>query len=147
MHREKPEVVVSSSPQEDARKIGALLAELAGDRVESRQVCVTARTNDDMGIVDTLRKLDLPYLRLDRVTHHDPTLPGVRLAATHRIKGLEFSAVVMTSYQGASRYADQFAKSEDVGVAEEMETAERCLVHVAATRAKRYLLVLRQSAE
>ncbi len=39
-------------------------------------------------------------------------------------------------------YAALHSRDEDAGVAEEIEVAERCLLHVAATRAKQHLFVL-----
>lgn len=60
----------------------------------------------------------------------------------HRIKGLEFCLVIIASYKGALRYAELYARDEDAGVSHESETAERSLLHVAATRAKRHLFVL-----
>ena len=46
---------------------------------------------------------------------------------------------------GASAYAAAFSREEDAGVTEDFEQAERCLLLVAATRAKRYLAVLQRS--
>ena len=72
----------------------------------------------------------------------DVAVPGVRVATMHRIKGLEFSVMIVAGYRGAARYAEQFARDEDAGVSVDTETAERSLLHVAATRAKRHLFVL-----
>lgn len=81
-------------------------------------------------------------LRLDTSTTDDASSPGVRLATMHRIKGLEFGVVVLAAYKGGSAYAEQFSRDEDAGVTEDTELAERCLLLVAATRAKRNLFVL-----
>jgi len=50
--------------------------------------------------------------------------------------------VVLAAYKGGSAYAELFSRDEDAGVTEDTELAERCLLHVAATRAKRNLFVL-----
>lgn len=39
-------------------------------------------------------------------------------------------------------YAERLSRDEDAGVTKDTELAERCLLHVAATRAKRNLFVL-----
>lgn len=142
-HGDVPEVIESGSLQDDVGHIKSILADLQHDGMEMRQVCITARTNDDLdGLARELQGAGIPTLRLDTSTTDDASSPGVRLATMHRIKGLEFGVVVLAAYKGGSAYAEQFSRDEDAGVAEDTELAERCLLHVAATRAKRNLFVL-----
>ena len=142
-HGDRPDVIASSSQQEDVKHIQAILTQLTDDSIEPRQVCIAARTNDDVeAIVDGLKKAGIPTLRLERSTPDDPAIPGVRVATMHRIKGLEFGVVIIAAYKGATKYAELFARDEDAGVSDETTTAERSLLHVAATRAKRHLFVL-----
>ena len=61
----------------------------------------------------------------------------------HRVKGLEFDAVILAGYRTPEFYAKEYGEEEDAGVMLDNLTSERCLLHVAATRAKRYLLVSR----
>ncbi|KWF17614.1 DNA helicase [Burkholderia cenocepacia] len=146
-HGDAPDVIVSASQQEDIAHIRAILKQLQDDDMELRQVCIVSRTNDDLnGIASGLQQTAIPCLRLDSSTADDSSMPGVRLATMHRVKGLEFGVVIVAGYQGAVRYADQFSRDDDAGVAEDTELAERCLLHVAATRAKRNLFVLSRSA-
>lgn len=49
---------------------------------------------------------------------------------------------IIAGYKGTRAYAEKFSRDQDVGVTDDTETAERCLLHVAATRAKRHLVVL-----
>jgi superfamily I DNA/RNA helicase len=142
-HGDRPDVLESTSHQDDLKHIKAILKQLADDTIEPRQVCIAARTNDDVdSIVEGLKKAGISTLRLERSTSDDPSEPGVRVATMHRIKGLEFGVVIIAGYKGAAKYAEQFARDEDAGVSDETETAERSLLHVAATRAKRHLVVL-----
>lgn len=67
------------------------------------------------------------------------------MATMHRIKGLEFSVIIVAAYKGAVAYAGQFSRDEDARVVDDTELVERCLLHVAATRAKRNLFVLNRS--
>ena len=146
-HGDRPDVIASSSQQEDVKHIQAILTQLTDDSIEPRQVCIAARTNDDVeAIVDGLKKAGIPTLRLERSTPDDPAIPGVRVATMLRIKGLEFGVVIIAAYKGATKYAELFARDEDAGVSDETTTAERSLLHVAATRAKRHLFVLSRSA-
>lgn len=142
-HGDAPDVLESSSLQEDIAHIQAILKQLQDDGMEARQICVTARTNDDVdNLARALQQEGVTCLKLDNSTADDSALPGVRLATMHRIKGLEFSVVIIAGYKGASNYAEQFSRDEDAGVTEDTETSERCLLHVAATRAKRNLFLL-----
>lgn len=142
-HGDRPDVIESPSLQEDIRHIGVILEQLANDSIEPRQVCVAARTNDEADAVsEGLRKAGIATLRLERSTLDDSANPGVRVATMHRIKGLEFGVVIVANYKGAEKYAEHYARNEDAGVSNETETAERSLLHVAATRAKRHLFIL-----
>lgn len=146
-HGDYPDVISSATQSEDSKNIGAILKQLADDGIESRQVCIVARTNDDLDVVaNSLKKAGEAYLKLDRTTPDDSETPGVRLATMHRVKGLEFAVVIVAGYRGVKAYAEQFAREEDVGVVDDVELAERCLLHVAATRAKRHLFVLQRPA-
>lgn len=142
-HGDKPDTIESKSHQEDLNHIMSILKLLSSDSIEPRQVCIAARTNDDVDVItESLKRAGMPTLRLERATSDDPTVPGVRIATMHRIKGLEFEVVIIAAYKGSAKYAEMFARDEDAGVSDETEMAERSLLHVAATRAKRHLFVL-----
>lgn len=142
-HGDKPDTIESKSHQEDLNHIMSILKLLSSDSIEPRQVCIAARTNDDVDVItEGLKRAGMPTLRLERATSDDPTVPGVRIATMHRIKGLEFEVVIIAAYKGSAKYAEMFARDEDAGVSDETEMAERSLLHVAATRAKRHLFVL-----
>jgi superfamily I DNA/RNA helicase len=145
-HGDQPDVVTSKNQKEDIEHIKKILQELGAEGLLSKQVCITARTNDDLSaICEGLKHASVPHVRLDRNTSDDQTIDGVRVATMHRIKGLEFSVVIVAGYKGTKAYADQYSRDEDAGVTDDTETAERCLLHVAATRAKRHLVVLMRS--
>ncbi len=142
-HGAAPDVIESASLLADVVHVQSILKQLQDDGMELRQVCVTARTNDDVdGLARELQQAGVSCLRLENSTADDPAVPGVRLATMHRIKGLEFSVVILAAYKGATNYAEQFSRDEDAGVTEDTELSERCLLHVAATRAKRNLFLL-----
>ncbi|AUA83094.1 AAA family ATPase [Pseudomonas aeruginosa] len=142
-HGDVPDIIESASLVDDISHVQTILKQLQEDGMELRQVCITARTNDDVdGIARALQQSGVSCLKLENSTTDDPAVQGVRLATMHRIKGLEFSVVILAAYKGAANYADQFSRDEDAGVAEDTELSERCLLHVAATRAKRNLFLL-----
>ncbi len=142
-HGDAPDVITSSSSQDDVRHIQHILNQLHEDDMELRQICITARTNEDVdNIANALQIAKVEFLRLDNSTFDDSSVPGVRLATIHRIKGLEFSVVIIAAYRGTKFYAEQYNRDEDAGVMEDAEISERCLLHVASTRAKRNLFIL-----
>lgn len=146
-HGDAPDLIRSSSLQEDGEHIQSVLNQLQADGIELRQICITARTNDDLDALgEGLRRVGIPTLRLDNSTSDDASAEGVRLATMHRIKGLEFSVIIVAAYKGAVAYAEQYSRDEDAGVVEDTELVERCLLHVAATRAKRNLFVLTRAS-
>ncbi|MCO2528817.1 DNA helicase, partial [Pseudomonas aeruginosa] len=127
-HGDAPDVIESASLLADVVHVQSILKQLQDDGMELRQVCVTARTNDDVdGLARELQQAGVSCLRLENSTADDPAVPGVRLATMHRIKGLEFSVVILAAYKGATNYAEQFSRDEDAGVTEDTELSERCL--------------------
>jgi hypothetical protein len=144
-HGDPPDIIASATQQDDLAHIRLLLMQLVDDDVELRQVCIVARTNDGLDeIASGLKRSGTACLKLERSTPDDSESPGVRLATMHRVKGLEFGVVIISGYRGAKVYAEMYAREEDAGVAEDTEIAERSLLHVAGTRAKRNLFVLRR---
>lgn len=65
---------------------------------------------------------------------------GVRLATMHRMKGLEFSRVILASVQDGSMPLD-ITTTPDKASREEHERQERCLLYVASTRARDELVI------
>lgn len=152
-HGEKPEEIVSASVQEDVDHIRAIMcAQLGNDAMsademaqQARRVCVVSRTNRGLDALSAeLEAQKVGFLRLTGETPDNAGDPGIRLATMHRVKGLEFDIVILAGYKGASAYAATISREEDAGVAEDTEQAERCLLLVAATRARRYLAILQR---
>lgn len=142
-HGEEPEVISSASVDDDVRHIRAVLMSSQQQGIEARKLCVTVRDNNRLReLAGVLTTEGIPHLVLNNTTTDDPNVDGIRLATMHRVKGLEFDVVIVAAYEGADHYAEQFSRDSDAGVAEDAETAERCLLLVAATRAKRQLIVL-----
>ena len=115
------------------------------DRGEGlRSACVVARTMKERNALATsLRERDLPVFVLEPDRLDDREKEGVRLATMHRVKGLEFDRVAVASANAGlvPLRAAVFSRGDDAGRAA-AETEERALVYVAATRAKKELLVL-----
>ena len=94
-----------------------------------------------------LNAQDVEVELIERDTADDGAQAGVRLATMHRVKGLEFDRVVMASMnEGLVPLSVAIESGSDDTARETAETEERSLVYVAATRAKKELLVLSYGA-
>ena len=109
-----------------------------------RAVCVVARTTGERDAIKKhLLARDIEVEVIDRDAIDDAAHVGVRLATMHRVKGLEFERVVMASInEGLVPLSVAIAGKGDDTACELAQTEERSLVYVAATRAKKELLVL-----
>jgi hypothetical protein len=141
-HGEAPLLLTSESRAEERKALLDALTKLDASGVARRNTCLVVRRNEDVNeYADWLRSEGFDVLVLTREVGDDDERAGMRIATMHRVKGLEFDAVVVAGYVGAERYADMFAGDGDAGVLVDTLTSERSLLHVAATRAKYALVV------
>ena len=141
-HGLPPDEVTSRSRDAERKVLRETLARLRDDGFSDSNMCVVLRTNEEVDeYADWLKGAGETVLRLDKATPDDQDKPGLRVATMHRVKGLEFDAVIIAGYRSPEYYAKKFADDGDSGVMVDQLTSERCLLHVAATRAKRCLVV------
>lgn len=116
------------------------LAALEAQGEPLRGVCVVARTRPERDAIG--RELSEAGLSVEVLETDSPddSASGVRLATMHRVKGLEFDHIVIASANADTLPLPAAIDAADSPVA--AETAERSLLYVAATRAKKELLVL-----
>lgn len=140
-HGVVPHEVVNASREEERATISKTLELLATEGIAPERTCLVVRTNEEaVEYSDWLVAEGKAILRLDRDQGDDESRKGIRVSTMHRVKGLEFDAVLIVGYRGAEALANQIAEDLDAGVLADALTSERCLLHVAATRARRYLL-------
>ncbi|OGT14516.1 MAG: DNA helicase [Gallionellales bacterium RIFCSPHIGHO2_02_FULL_57_16] len=141
-HGSKPEEISNNSREAERKSILATLDHLDEEGFPQRSICVVVRTNAEATeYANWLGAEGKVALKLDKNTGDDQDSPGIRVATMHRVKGLEFDAVIIAGYRAPEYYANEYAEDNDAGVLVDALTNERCLLHVAATRAKKYLLV------
>ena len=140
-----PEPVVGtySTATEQAKAIAEYLKglERAGERLGN--TCVLARTHKERDAIrDLLLNQGLAVVVVDKESD-DGSAKGVRLATMHRVKGLEFERVVLASMnRNLVPLPNLIRNAPDQERRETVETMERALIYVAASRAKKELLVL-----
>jgi superfamily I DNA/RNA helicase len=141
MHGVKPVIhfYASLSEEQDAlvKALRLLMDETTGD-----QICIVARTHNQLmyEYIPALQQAGLPYLYLQADTP-EYVGSGIRLATMHRVKGLEFGHVYLVGVNEGTvplyQHESELAPLER----EEIELRERCLLHVASTRARESLTV------
>ena len=107
-----------------------------------RGICIVTRTRYERDVVgEELMEAGLPVELLE-ADSPDDAAGGVRLATMHRVKGLEFDRMVIASANENLVPLAATIPDEDGPERSAAETAERALLYVAATRAKRDVTVL-----
>jgi superfamily I DNA/RNA helicase len=86
-----------------------------------------------------LKSLGIEHVVLDKCK--EGTGGGVRLATMHRVKGLEFPTMILAGMTSKVMPLRIAAVEGDPTARKEHEDRERCLLFVAATRARDQLLV------
>jgi superfamily I DNA/RNA helicase len=100
-------------------------------------ICLVARTNRQLveDYLPAVNQASIPGVLL-QADVPEQSEKGVRLATMHRVKGLEFAHVLMAGMNdGLMPLESARSDSEDMTCADS-ELQERCLFHVAATRAR-----------
>ena len=104
---------------------------------------MAARTNKAVGKLDALLKGEGFATRVINADESDdPSDPALRLATMHRVKGLEFDQVFLPGLDAAQMPLQvELNKRPDALSRDLFEQQERSLLHVAATRAKKRVVV------
>ena len=118
------------------------LTELREQGEALRGVCVVARTREECRTIGLqLAAAEVPHeiLSGDR---RDESSEGVRVATMHRVKGLEFDRMVIATVNRGVVPLRHVVHAADESERSAVEVGERSLLYVAATRAKKELVVL-----
>ncbi len=143
-HGPAPQTVTLDSFEQQAEFIIRWLRELVERGESLREGCIVARTRAERdAVAHAIRDAGLPTAVLERDLPDDADGDAVRVATMHRVKGLEFDRVIMASVnEGLVPLPQAMAGHADDSARDWAETEERALVYVAATRARRELVVL-----
>ena len=138
MHGEAPELLIA---EDFDREVGAI-AQWVQEGALAR-TAVVARTNSLVErYTKALEARGIETRQVKRSEADDPSLPGLRMATMHRVKGLEFDRVVVAGMSEENmpwrRATERLA---DAAAREDAEAMERALLYVALTRARKAVLV------
>ena len=140
----EPRVLLFETRDEQTAGLVDWLKTLRNGGEALRGACVVARTMKERNaLAASLAEQDLSVFVLEADNLDDREKEGVRVATMHRVKGLEFDRVAIASVNAGlvPLRAAVFSRGDEAGRTA-AETEERALVYVAATRAKKELLVL-----
>jgi len=141
-HGPEPHLQGFATRDEQATWIVHYLKKLLNENEPLRGVCIVARTRHERDALrEELAGADLPVEVLEAESPDDAS-GGVRLATMHRVKGLEFDRMVIASVNDRFVPLDATVKGLEGPARSAAETAERALLYVAATRAKKELTIL-----
>jgi len=142
MHGAIPEVHKFDSFTDEVNFIVERLTPMLSESGSLDRVCVTVRTNKLVSLYDEeLRKHGIATCIIKHTEKDDPNNHGVRIATMHRVKGLEFDTVIIASAnKGIIPHRRAIAGSDSVTEKEGLK-AERALLYVAVTRARKNVLV------
>ena len=143
LHGDAPLVQGFADPADEQRFLVTTLSQLRDEQQSLASTCVTARTNKAVEKLEGWLKAEGFATRVINADESDdPSDPALRLATMHRVKGLEFDQVFLPGLD-ASQMPLQFELNNrpDPLSKDLFEQQERSLLHVAATRAKKRVVV------
>jgi superfamily I DNA/RNA helicase/mRNA-degrading endonuclease RelE of RelBE toxin-antitoxin system len=143
MHGEAPVIKGFDTLEAELKFLKQALTNIQAEDSSLSGVCFTFRTNLLMEKFEAaLKEMEMPVKRIHRDQPDNPLEEGVRIGTMHRVKGLQFNYVflpalnanVLPLQAGLEHCADETAQQRFIN-------GERSLLHVAATRAKKQVLV------
>ncbi len=140
----EPEINNFSSVEEEGEflleKINWLIKE---NYVEKKNICIVARTQKLIEqYKDIFSNSEEELYEVKKRLADDRSQDKIRIATMHRVKGLEFEYIFMAGITEGIVPLEYAIKNEkDKTVIREFEKSEKSLLYVAATRAKKALIV------
>lgn len=140
-HGPKPLIKHFDNYEDEVKFIESYIKNLKKEDEECR-ICIVARTQKIIDGYNTfLTNNNISTVRISRNTKDSISNNGIRLATMHRVKGLDFDHVIIASMNNGIVPLEVSDKSDEEQIEDERLLKEKSLVFVAATRAKKSLLV------
>ena len=137
----EPQLAHFATREEHDAQLLAHIRDLQTQGQPLRGICVAARTSAERDATAQALAGEIEHHVVGRGAD-DGGQDGVRVATMHRVKGLEFDHMVLASVNAGLVPLRQRGKAADAAADASMETEERSLLYVAATRAKKSLVCL-----
>lgn len=141
-------------PNPDFETEAASLVKHVNEKIQAgtdpMDICIVARTNKMIiDYASVLAEAGIQTYEIKRSKTDDRHMPGVCLATMHREKGLEFDCMFIVGVNKNNMPLKSAISTSDPVGKQEALTAERCLLYVALTRAKKtaYITSYGQASE
>lgn len=144
VHGPSPEIVNFKNIDEEVDYIVNKIKELEEQGVDLNNICLVARTDKSQLDMyrDLLRDRMIKTYKIHRKEAEDRQTKCVRVATMHRVKGLEFDYVFLVGVNDGVVPLRSFVDSASDNVIKNQRiVAEKSLLYVAATRAKKSVFV------
>ncbi|MDA3918452.1 MAG: AAA family ATPase [Deltaproteobacteria bacterium] len=143
LHGSLPKIKSFTTFQEEIDYITQYLQQMNKDKIQIKEICLVARTNNFITqYKSAIEDKGFETYLIKRTEAEDQNSPGLRLATMHRVKGLEFDRVIIAGVnQGVVPFESSSIQTYDPVIKQEAEVHERALLYVAATRAKKEIIV------
>lgn len=143
IHGPSPKITNFNNVQEEVDYIVKSIKELNGQGVDLNNICLVTRTDKQLDMYrDLLRDRKIKTYKIHRKESEDRHNKCIRIATMHRVKGLEFDYVFLIGINDGIVPLRRFIEfSTDNVIMNQRITAERSLLYVAATRAKKVVFV------
>jgi superfamily I DNA/RNA helicase len=137
-----PLVECFASEADEAAYVVSTVKQWIDSGVPAESICISSRTHRqiDNRYAELLDAAGIEWLKVEKDPQSEAKKPGVRLATMHRMKGLEFSRVLLVGVQ-AGKMPLEAGDYADHASLEDHELRERCLLYVACTRARDALVI------
>lgn len=143
VHGPNPEVVNFNNIEEEVDYIAKRIKDLEEQGIDLNNICLVARTDRQLDRYrEFLRDRMIKTYKIHRKEAEDRQNKCIRVATMHRVKGLEFDYVFLGGINnGVVPFKPFIDSSSDNVVRKQRIVAERSLLYVAATRAKKAVFV------
>ena len=142
MHGEFPVVKGCDRFEDEIKYLQELLMTIDAEQGLA-SVCLAVRTNQLLDLYEReLKSLKIATKRIHRHQADNPADEGLRLSTMHRVKGLQFEYMILPGLDARSMpLKGLIDRASEPSAREKQILSERCLLHVAATRAKKQVFV------
>ncbi len=143
LHGAWPEVKNFPSFEQEIVFLVDYLTRFQKENGSLQDVCLVARSKSLLDQYEAaLGQKGIKACRISRDKAEDRAAAGVRLATMHRVKGLEFDRVIIAAVNdGVVPEPKAIQETMDSAIQKADELKERSLLYVAATRAKKEVLI------
>lgn len=142
-HGKKPVVLNFNSIVEENEGLYEIIRRWTALNTDSSSICIVARTNKQLDIIRRfLHDKGIDLYEIKNMKAEDKSISGVRIGTMHRVKGLEFDCIIIAGVNdGIVPLNAVLDCATDPINKKELYDAERSLLYIAITRAKKEVYI------